>query len=408
MSTGLNPSGLGRAETFGPTKHESVSTESLVTTFSFRMQAATRFSFTDQPRDLGLNPGLTSQILNVESGPVASHATISGRGGGDSHVWQLLPNGDWYKVIEVGSSSISIQKAAQTAQGAWVILETSGTPFDLELYDTTTDVIEGVTATATQSDVESPLLNGWAPYCNGSEHGVLVGEYNSDAGKNRIRIFKVDANAGSITTVQDNSDHRHCHALQQDPQNHGTFYAMFGDADDEVGWYQSTDFGDTWSLLSDTTGAQTYRTLNATFTEDYIYWGMDGWDSNDEAKAYRVQRGSWDSPEELFTTGSKPILCFGATLVEEPHGVLFNTRLDDPPNTEDTVPLWFYSIPDGKARKLHEFDVDAASDDRAGLTSVLPYQSAGDSFAMRATARSLANVNNGAICTVGIGVEDLQ
>ena len=72
----------------------------------------------------------------------------------------------------------------------------------------------------------------------------------------------------------------HFHYVRNDPYNRTHWYVGTGDLPSESNMYFSPDDGVTWYNVNDPamTGElqQIHRTCNLYFTEDYIYWGTDG------------------------------------------------------------------------------------------------------------------------------------
>lgn len=115
-------------------------------------------------------------------------------------------------------------------------------------------------------------------------HGTYP--YTSDSDWEHVMYvpFSIQSSATDAIT--------HFHQIRRDPWTN-ILYLTSGDRDWQLKWWYSTDFGSTWTLLTDnaTNGweAGTGRCINFVFTEDYIYWATDSQGSH---TLNRIERGS--------------------------------------------------------------------------------------------------------------------
>ena len=115
-------------------------------------------------------------------------------------------------------------------------------------------------------------------------HGTYP--YTSDSDWEHVMYvpFSIQSSATDAIT--------HFHQIRRDPWTN-ILYLTSGDRDWQLKWWYSTDFGATWTLLTDnsTNGweAGTGRCINFVFTEDYIYWATDSQGSH---TLNRIERGS--------------------------------------------------------------------------------------------------------------------
>lgn len=238
-------------------------------------------------------------------------------------------------------------------------------------YRSTDDMLNGVIGN-TMNNVHPPFNFGSVSYYNfgNGTYGTMWGEYISDSGPTDIRIIRMENGTGFETlATYSRTNYRHFHHLSHDPFNKGTFYATTGDADSEVQWFKSTDWGDTWTLMSGVGGDQKFRTVNMGFTEDYLYWASD---TNKPAEFYRAARGGESSPEKLYTFPTD-LYSYGVSYIDSPQGFLI-VFLDGEGVVFDSIPIYFYSLEHETMTRVKDWKTQDYST-KAGIDAVAPYQS---------------------------------
>ena len=122
------------------------------------------------------------------------------------------------------------------------------------------------------------VWHGTYPYTSDSdwEHVMYIG-------------FSIQSSAPDLIT--------HFHQIRRDPWTN-VLYLTSGDRDWQLKWWYSTDYGVTWTLLTDNTSngweAQTARCINFLFTKDYVYWAVDHGTNHTLNKIQRGANGILD------------------------------------------------------------------------------------------------------------------
>lgn len=134
---------------------------------------------------------------------------------------------------------------------------------------------------------------GWAT--NADDSTILIVEYTT-AERSEVDNVKVwQSKDKGLTWVASHTftrnltdpDHiRHIHFVDYDPYD-DNFVIGTGDGNTESRLYRTVDGTDLELIGS---GSQKWRSVSATFTEDFIYWGMDGFDEDGKAYILRVDK----------------------------------------------------------------------------------------------------------------------
>lgn len=115
-------------------------------------------------------------------------------------------------------------------------------------------------------------------------HGTYPYTSDSDWEHVMYLAFSIQSSAPDAIT--------HFHQIRRDPWT-DILYLTSGDRDWQLKWWYSTDYGQTWTLLTDnsTNGWEngTGRVINFVFTSDYVYWATDSQGSH---TLNRIERDS--------------------------------------------------------------------------------------------------------------------
>ncbi len=315
----------------------------------------------------------------------------------EDRIFATTPQGTIEKVGTVGATSgDGPQFSIPTIRDDWLIIQGTGSePHTAYLYDSSADIDDDTTAIASQTDVWTPRHFDALSIrdTNTGNVKVLWAEYGSGAGT--WNVWKASPANSSITSVLSNSNIDHFHNLEHDPYNHGTLYVTSGDGTDQRYWWKSTDFGETWSMLSvgDNQSGQDprkWKTVRFAFGPDYIYWGTDG-NVNDNypnspteasdnvPRLYRAPRNDLSNPEEILKYSDTPygdygtgprLLVYGLAYVENPRGILITHQETE--GNIDKIPLFFWDINEEKIRRVYEIPTEGSSSLR-GCPHMAPY-----------------------------------
>jgi len=257
----------------------------------------------------------------------------------------------------------------------WLVITDSGTNSTAYIYDSVSD-IESNTQRASHSII-SPLHGTLTSWIDGSANrGWLWGEYINDGSD--VNIRRIDQGGNLTTPLGPLSDVDHFQSGDHDLYNDGEMYVTTGDAGDEVRWYKSTDYGQTWSELSNIGGSQKWRALRIVFDENYLYWGTDGL-FNGASRLYRAERSDIAGTVEEIATVSDRDYVWALTRCFYPDGILIGQRT--PPASSSgvtSVPLQFYDFGIETLKTIRSISVDTSLDGRPGVRYTMPYQNMQD------------------------------
>lgn len=164
-------------------------------------------------------------------------------------------------------------------------------------------------------------------YANGQFH-VWKGKYPYTSESDWSIVMSVTAGiqevSGTIT---------HFHQIRRDPWSN-VLYLTSGDRPKQLRWWYSTDYGSTWTLLTDndTNGWEehTCRCINFVFTKDWIYWAVDHGTNHTLNK---IRRNSSTNIIDISTRVKMADLPFAQATnsvcyVESPNGLFMFDRID--------------------------------------------------------------------------------
>lgn len=185
---------------------------------------------------------------------------------------------------------------------------------------------------------------------------VWKGTYPYTSESDWETVFHMDFGYSASGVVQPDTI-THFHQVKRDPWTN-TLYLTAGDLPNQLRWWYSTDYGDTWTLLTDNANngweEHVCRTINFIFTKDWVYWAVDhGTNHNLNKIARNAQTGLLDisTREKLadlpFAQGTNSI-CY----TESPHGLWMFDRIDKGDEYIQYygtgVKLQFYELDTGK------------------------------------------------------------
>ena len=325
-----------------------------------------------------------SQVYHLDSGWVGETVFCDGR---SIYQW----NGRRAEFVETAPTGFTgtVRSLARSPKDRWLVIASGSAPYTAYWYESLDD-LDGHDELGTMSDVHRPLSGSIFffddPNVDDSEVAIWA-EYTSD-GSVDTRIIRAyaedtddDGDLDDVTfdVVHTATDVRHHHNVDPDLYNEGEFYATTGDANSEVKWFKSTDYGATWSEISGAGGDQRWRTVRCHFTEDHVWWGTDG--IHDGAvRLYRADRGSISSPEEMAVL-SDDLYVLGLihSRPPAPHGFLIFLR--DPDGTVDEVPVQFYSIETETLREVTTLPADGPASSFGARDAVAHLDQGGMAFA---------------------------
>lgn len=297
----------------------------------------------------------------------------------NNRLFEMNEKGDLEYLVSADSGPGTVTMACPHTNGYWILFYGTG-PQDVYTYSSIADASSTANAVASKTGIYGPRV-GYDVITvedESNNNEWIWGTYNDDTDTNKI--WKISA-GGTITEVENESgtlsDDRHLQSGDADPYNVGNLYITAGDADNDVHWYKSTDYGDTWSELANVSGSQKWRTLGLAFDENYIYWGSDGL-VNGSSRLYRAARGSVDSPTELAVLDDD-MVCYGVTMLYgDPHGLVLWQRPKDGTVTRD-IPVYFYDLDTGTLKQLTAIPGDnSAQSNTAGWEAAPKYRSQPD------------------------------
>jgi len=125
----------------------------------------------------------------------------------------------------------------------------------------------------------------------------------------------------------------HYHQIRRDPWTN-VLYLTAGDYPKQLKWWYSTDYGVTWTLLTDNADngweEHTCRCINFVFTKDWIYWAVDHGTNHTLNKIRRnsstkiIDISSRVKMTDLPFAQATNSLCY----VESPNGLFMFDRID--------------------------------------------------------------------------------
>ena len=305
----------------------------------------------------------------------------------DGFLFHKLPTDDkslWYgttldNAVQIGSMSVYPKnyQLAMSPKDGRVIAAIRGNGqqrADLHVWDGTNDTV--VAAVSSDGNSRKPL--GWLYNCgydfikNGNNEYMIFAEYNGD-GTNKGGYY-VWKGTYPYTSPSDWKTvfHRpyagktygtiaygtiaHFHMVRRDPWTN-ILYLAAGDYPTQLIWWYSTDYGETWTELTnnETNGWEQHvaRACNMVFTKDYIYW------ANDHGVNHCLNRVARNAQTGIIDPSTREKLCdlrFGQACnsicyVESPHGLFMYERID----TGDE-----FSQQYGTPVKMYFWDIDKA------------------------------------------------
>lgn len=306
----------------------------------------------------------------------------------DGFLFHKLPTDDkslWYgttldNAVQIGSMSVYPKdyQLAMSPKDGRVIAAIRGNGqqrADLHVWDGTTDT--AVAAVSSDGNSRKPL--GWLYNCgydfikNGNNEYMIFAEYNGDGtNKGGYYVWKgtypytSPSNwktvfhrpyAGKTYGTIAYGTIAHFHMVRRDPWTN-ILYLAAGDYPTQLIWWYSTDYGETWTELTnnETNGWEQHvaRACNMVFTKDYIYW------ANDHGVNHCLNRVARNAQTGIIDPSTREKLCdlrFGQACnsicyVESPHGLFMYERIDTGDEFSQQygtpVKMYFWDIDQGK------------------------------------------------------------
>lgn len=163
-------------------------------------------------------------------------------------------------------------------------------------------------------------------------------------------------------TIQDGTI-THFHQIRRDPWTN-ILYLTSGDQPGQLVWWYSTDYGDTWTELTNnkTNGWEEHvcRLINFCFTDEWIYWATDHGTNHCLNRIKRnAQTGVIDpSTREKLCDLPFAQACNSICLCESPKGIFMYERIDTgteyQPYYGSKVKMLFWSIPEERLYTVAE------------------------------------------------------
>lgn len=262
------------------------------------------------------------------------------------HKFKNNDNSLWYgtgldHINEIGTPAFdpTLMRLAVSPKDGRVIAVQRDTRNGIWVWDgETTTHLDGFT-----TNPQAWLYNSGVDFINdgsGNEYCVFA-EYTSSPSSSLV--LNVWRGAYPYTSESDwsivmsqtsgNVDIGHFHMVRRDPWT-DILYCTSGDDSSTSKWWYSTDYGATWTLLTDggTSGFESSvcRTINFVFTEDYVYWATD-YGTN-----HCLNRIERDVDTGLLDVSTRTKLCDlpaghatnSLCYVESPHGLFMYERVD--------------------------------------------------------------------------------
>lgn len=239
-----------------------------------------------QSEKLPFEEGFLFHDLNVNNGKIYYGSTLR-----DSEEVTILPFNPNLYFFGISPNHGTIIAGRRENQGSLYVYDGNQThelfanasrkPYGW-LYDTGIDfIVDG-------DGVEHCIFGEYAHVPSSSGLYVWRGTYpyTSESDWEQVKFIS------NITNDSTQGSIRHFHQVRRDPWT-DILYLTSGDNPNQLNWWYSTDYGESWTLLfNDSTlswESSTARCCNLIFTEDYIYWGSDYGENH---SLNRIARGS--------------------------------------------------------------------------------------------------------------------
>ena len=298
----------------------------------------------------------------------------------DGFLFHKLPTDDkslWYgttleNAVQIGTVNFTPKNCllAMSPTDGRVIATVRGDRGDIHVWDGTTDH----TVAAVTSDGNNRKAMGWL-YNSGVDfikdgnnvERCIFAEYDGslvDKGGFYVWVGTypyTNANNWKTTlhkplqyygTIQDGTI-THFHQVRRDPWTN-ILYLTSGDQPGQLVWWYSTDYGDTWTELTNnkTNGWEEHvcRLINFCFTDEWIYWATDHGTNHCLNRIKRnAQTGVIDpSTREKLCDLPFAQACNSICLCESPNGIFMYERIDTGTEYEQyygsKVKMLFWSI----------------------------------------------------------------
>lgn len=308
----------------------------------------------------------------------------------DGFLFHKLPTDDkslWYgttleNAVQIGTVNFTPKNCllAMSPTDGRVIAAVRGDRGDIHVWDGTTDH----TVAAVTSDGNNRKAMGWL-YNSGVDfikdgnnvERCIFAEYDGsvqDKGGFYVWVGTYPYTSASdwkttlhkpmqyYGTIQDGTI-THFHQIRRDPWTN-ILYLTSGDQPGQLVWWYSTDYGDTWTELTNnkTNGWEEHvcRLINFCFTDEWIYWATDHGTNHCLNRIKRnAQTGVIDpSTREKLCDLPFAQACNSICLCESPKGIFMYERIDTGTEYEEyyggTVKMLFWSIPEGRLYTVAE------------------------------------------------------
>lgn len=209
---------------------------------------------------------------------------------------------------------------------------------------------------------------------NDNEYCIFA-EYDGNAPYDEFNVWRgtypyTSNSDWSVVKTMTPQEIGHFHMVKRDPWSN-VLYLTSGDDSAQCFWWYSTDFGETWTLLTSGTASgwedHICRTINFIFTEDAVYWATDKGTNHCLNKATRDINGIIDPSTrvklcDLPSGQATNSLCY----VESPKGLFMYERIDIGYTTQygDPVSFKFYDLTDNTLKDL--MDIPMAEESWGG------------------------------------------
>lgn len=308
----------------------------------------------------------------------------------DGFLFHKLPTDDkslWYgttleNAVQIGTVNFTPKNCllAMSPTDGRVIATVRGDRGDIHVWDGTTDhTVAAVTSDGNNRKAMGWLYNSGVDFikdgnnverCIFAEYDgsvvdnggfyVWVGTYPYTSASNwKTTLHKPLQYYG---TIQDGTI-THFHQIRRDPWTN-ILYLTSGDQPGQLVWWYSTDYGDTWTELTNnkTNGWEEHvcRLINFCFTDEWIYWATDHGTNHCLNRIKRnAQTGVIDpSTREKLCDLPFAQACNSICLCESPKGIFMYERIDTgteyQPYYGSKVKMLFWSIPEERLYTVAE------------------------------------------------------
>ena len=308
----------------------------------------------------------------------------------DGFLFHKLPTDDkslWYgttldNAVQIGTVSFTPKNCllAMSPTDGRVIATVRGDRGDIHIWDGTTDhTVAAVTSDGNNRKAMGWLYNSGVDFIKDSNNveRCIFAEYDGsvvDKGGFYVWVGTYPYTSASdwkttlhkplqyYGTIEDGTI-THFHQIRRDPWTN-ILYLTSGDQPGQLVWWYSTDYGETWTELTNnkTNGWEEHvcRLINFCFTDEWIYWATDHGTNHCLNRIKRnAQTGVIDpSTREKLCDLPFAQACNSICLCESPNGIFMYERIDTGTEYESyygsKVKMLFWSIPEERLYTVAE------------------------------------------------------